>query len=127
LANYQQLLINGITKSPVKNVQYAEIWMKDLLSLIENQVIIGPICYYLEKDNRRGLVCICATETSHITLHIWDEPFPCKIQFDFYTCDELPLNKIVENLESKLGLYNYNYLIIEREEEFKIKIESKGD
>jgi S-adenosylmethionine/arginine decarboxylase-like enzyme len=45
-------------------------------------------------------------ETSHIALHIWDEPFPGEIQFDLYTCGELPIDQILRNLEDKLGLFD---------------------
>ena len=42
---------------------------------------------------------ICIIETSHIAMHVWDEPSPALIQLDVYTCGSLDINIIFEELK----------------------------
>jgi S-adenosylmethionine/arginine decarboxylase-like enzyme len=65
-------------------------------------------------------------ETSHIALHIWDEPNPGEVQFDLYTCGELPIDKILKKLEDELGLFDYHYMVLERETGFNILERNRG-
>jgi S-adenosylmethionine/arginine decarboxylase-like enzyme len=59
-------------------------------------------------------------ETSHIALHIWDEPNPAEIQFDLYTCGLLPIDQILKKLEEELGLFDYRYMVLERATGFNV-------
>ena len=34
----------------------------------------------------RGVTAFAIIETSHIAMHIWDEPNPALVQLDVYTC-----------------------------------------
>jgi S-adenosylmethionine/arginine decarboxylase-like enzyme len=60
-------------------------------------------------------------QQSHIAMHIWDEELPSKVQFDLYTCGELPTKKILDNMEKNLGVFNYTHLVLERTEGFVIE------
>ena len=120
MPKHNQLLLNGYTKTPIKDKNYANFWMLDLIDLIDMKVLMGPFSEYVEKKGNKGLTCVSIIETSHIALHIWDEPDPAQIQFDLYTCSDLPVDKVIENLKSKLGLYDFKYMVIEREHDFNI-------
>ena len=90
------------------------------------KTIQGPYASYVTKDGNRGLTCVVMIETSHIALHVWDEPYPAEIQFDLYTCGELPVQDVINNLESSLGLFNYKYLVLEREAGFNQVMSGNG-
>ena len=36
---------------------------------------------------------VAIIETSHIAMHIWDEPKPALMQFDVYSCGEFDVKK----------------------------------
>jgi S-adenosylmethionine/arginine decarboxylase-like enzyme len=72
------------------------------------------------KEGNRGLTAIVMIETSHIALHVWDETNPGMIQFDLYTCSNLPVDLVIKSLEDNLGLKDYKYMVIERETGFNI-------
>ena len=117
-ALHNQLLLNGYTNTPPKDEKLIIEWMTQLVSDIDMKIIQGPYASYVTKEGNRGLTAVVMIETSHIALHVWDEDEPGRIQFDLYTCSDLPLEKVVKNLEDNLGLINYDYLVIERNEGF---------
>ena len=80
---HNQLLVNGYTNNPIKSETAAVEWMQSLVDSINMKTIQGPYASYVTKDGNRGLTCVVMIETSHIALHIWDEPYPAEIQFDY--------------------------------------------
>lgn len=117
---HNQLLVNGFTHSALKSEKSAVEWMQSLVDSIDMKTIQGPYASYVEKEGNRGLTCVVMIETSHIALHIWDEPNPAEIQFDLYTCGLLPVDQILGKLEEELGLFNYRYMVLERETGFNV-------
>jgi len=123
---HNQLLINGYTNNAIISEAEAVEWMQSLVDSINMKTIQGPYASYVTKDGNRGLTCVVMIETSHIALHVWDEPDPAEIQFDLYTCGELPVQDVINNLESSLGLFNYKYLVLEREVGFNQVMSGNG-
>ena len=123
---HNQLLVNGYTVSALKSEAAAVEWMQSLVDSIDMKTIQGPYASYVTKEGNQGLTCIVMIETSHIALHIWDEPNPAEIQFDLYTCGELPTDKILKKLEDELGLIDYHYMVLERQTGFNILERNRG-
>lgn len=123
---HNQLLVNGYSNNVIKNEENAISWMRSLVESIDMKIIQGPYASYVTKDGNRGLTCIVMIETSHIALHIWDEPSPAEIQFDLYTCGDLPIDKILKKLEEEMGLTNYHYMVLERATGFNILERNRG-
>jgi len=123
---HNQLLVNGYTKNPIKKEEDAIAWMTGLVDAIGMKVIQGPYASYVKKKGNKGITCVVMIETSHIALHVWDEPNPSEIQFDLYTCGELPVQQVLDNLVENLGLFNYKYLVLERELGFNIQSSGNG-
>ena len=120
MALHNQLLINGFTDTPPTDEAFIKQWMEDLVKQIDMKIIQGPYTAYVTKEGNRGLTAIVMIETSHIALHVWDEDNPGMIQFDLYTCSTLPVRDVIENLKSNLGLKDYSFMVIERENGFEI-------
>lgn len=120
MALHNQLLINGFSDTPPTDEAFIKQWMEDLVKQIDMKIIQGPYTAYVTKKGNRGLTAIVMIETSHIALHVWDEDNPGMIQFDLYTCSTLPVNDVIENLKSNLGLKDYSFMVIERENGFEI-------
>jgi len=120
MALHNQLLVNGYSINPIKIEKDAIDWMTDLVNSIDMKIIQGPYASYVSKEGNRGLRCVVMIETSHIALHIWDEPSPGEIQFDLYTCGELNIDLVLKKLENGLGLFDYKYIVLERETGFNV-------
>ena len=120
MALHNQLLINGYSDTPPTDEAFIKQWMEDLVKQIDMKIIQGPYTAYVTKEGNRGLTAVVMIETSHIALHVWDEDNPGMIQFDLYTCSTLPVGDVIENLKSNLGLKDYSFMVIERENGFDI-------
>ena len=127
MALHNHVLINGYTLLPPTNEKQTIAWMQELVDSIGMKTIQGPFASYVTKEGNKGLTAIVMIETSHIAMHVWDEPDPAFIQFDLYTCSTLPVEKIIQNLENHFGLFNFSTLVLERSEGFKVVPEQKWD
>ena len=125
MALHNHVLINGYTLLPPTDEKQTIAWMQQLVDSIGMKTIQGPFASYVTKEGNRGLTAAVMIETSHIAMHVWDETDPAFMQFDLYTCSTLPVEKVIENLESHFGLFNANVLVLERSDGFKIVPEDK--
>lgn len=127
MALHNHLLLNGWTLNPPVDEEKTIQWMADLVAQIDMKVIKGPFAHYVTAVGNRGLTATVMIETSHIAMHVWDEDLPAKVQFDLYTCGELPVKKVLDNLEENLGVFNYTHLVLERSEGFVIEDYTKAN
>jgi S-adenosylmethionine/arginine decarboxylase-like enzyme len=127
MALHNHVLINGYTLLPPTDEKQTIAWMQELVDSIGMKTIQGPFASYVTKEGNKGLTAIVMIETSHIAMHVWDEPDPAFIQFDLYTCSTLPVEKIIQNLENHFGLFNFSTLVLERSEGFKVVPEQKWE
>lgn len=117
---HNHLLVNGNTYQEINNCHTLNQWLKHLVKAIDMKVVIEPRSFYIDKDGNKGITGQIGIETSHIAIHVWDEPVPSRVQFDLYTCGVLPVSKVLYMLEKDLKLIDYNYLVLERGDEFNI-------
>lgn len=127
MALHNHVLINGYTLLPPTDEKQTIAWMQQLVDSIGMKTIQGPFASYVTKEGNRGLTAVVMIETSHIAMHVWDESDPAFMQFDLYTCSTLPVEQVIQNLESHFGLFNYSTLVLERSEGFKIVPEDKWE
>lgn len=118
---HNHLLVNGWTLNPPTEEKVVIDWMRSLVESIDMKVIQGPYASYVTAEGNRGLTAVVMIETSHIAMHIWDEDKPSKVQFDLYTCGELPVKQVLDNLEANLSLFDYTYVVLERTDGFTIE------
>ena len=125
MALHNHVLINGFTLLPPTDEKQTIAWMQKLVDSIGMKSIQGPFASYVTKEGYRGLTATVMIETSHIAMHVWDESDPAFMQFDLYTCSTLPVEQVIKNLEDHFGLFNYNVLVLERSEGFKVIPENR--
>ena len=64
---------------------------------------MGPYVKYCNVEANRGITGIAVIETSHIAIHVWDEPNPALMQIDVYSCAEFDVDEIAEKIKSVVG------------------------
>ena len=97
------------------NPQQLEQWFKDLIESINMKILTGPYVVYCDMVGNRGFTGICAIETSHIALHMWDEGLPGRFELDVYTCSDLDEQVIFDKIKI-FDPTNIQYLLIDRQE-----------
>jgi len=122
---HNHLLINAKTYFPITNKRKMKKWLKGLVHDIGMHRIAGPFVHYVNKPGNKGLTAVVMIETSHIALHIWDEPKPAHIQFDIYTCSGLNVELTLLKIVSELQITDIDWVFYDREKGFK-KV-SKGN
>jgi S-adenosylmethionine/arginine decarboxylase-like enzyme len=74
---------------------------------------------YIDKPGNKGLTAVVMIETSHIALHVWDEPVPAHIQFDIYTCSGLDVYSTLAKIVEELSIDEISWIFFDREFGFK--------
>tara|TARA_R100001015_G_C4618000_1_gene174403 strand:- start:1274 stop:1813 length:540 start_codon:yes stop_codon:yes gene_type:complete len=83
------------------------------------KILIEPQAKYCDTDGNRGVTCICAIETSHVVLHIWDETKPARLQLDIYTCSHLELPHVWNKIR-QLKPFDIKYKFYDRDKNFTL-------
>ncbi len=90
-------------------------WMKELIVKIDMKLMQGPTISYVDQPGNRGTTCMALIETSHIVIHIWDEPVPALIQMDVYSCANFDPYKIANKIKEDFEIIKIDYKYLNRE------------
>jgi len=112
---HKHLIIRAEVNNPPKDVDYLTNWLKDFITFIDMKIMLGPYVAYCDKPGNRGITGIAVIETSHIAIHVWDEPVPALVQFDVYSCAEFDPYKIAEKIKDDWSVERIDYKFLNRE------------
>ena len=96
---HKHLIIRAEVNKPPKEASWTHSWLNQLVSKIGMKVCQGPITAYVDVPGNCGVTGVVIIETSHIAIHVWDEPNPALVQLDVYTCGPFNKELIFEELE----------------------------
>ena len=92
---HKHLIIRAEVRHPITSEKELRKWLRNLVKKIDMKIIKGPYAAYVSKEGNRGLTGIVMIETSHISIHIWDEESPALVQCDVYSCAEFSSNEVL--------------------------------
>ncbi len=96
---HEHIIIAATVRKPPTSVEKTKLWFRELIRDIGMELEAGPIVNYLPDIGNRGITSAALIKTSHIAMHVWDEPDPALIQLDVYSCAPLDLNAVLEKLK----------------------------
>lgn len=111
---HKHLIVRTEVRNPPKSEEWAVDWVRSLIDKIGMKALVGPFAKYLDVPGNRGLTVACIIETSHIAMHVWDEPDPSLIQLDVYTCGALDID-IIFNEIKQFDPVKVEYKYLDRE------------
>lgn len=117
--NHQHLLIKGHLSNPPKEVEVLNEWFKELVTKVGMKVVAGPTSVYVDEPGNEGLTGTVTLATSHASIHIWSEDNPPMFQFDLYSCTCFAAKTVLTHLD-QFGLTDYEYMMIDRNNGFRI-------
>jgi len=79
------------------------------------KIMLGPYVAYSETPGNRGITGVAVIETSHIAMHVWDEPVPAMMQLDVYSCAEFNPYLIADKLKKDFEVVRMDYKFLNRE------------
>jgi S-adenosylmethionine/arginine decarboxylase-like enzyme len=101
-------------KPPMDEIKSCE-WLSEFIKFIDMKPLVGPFAKYLDIPGNRGLTIAAIIETSHIVVHIWDEPVPALIQMDVYSCGEFDPIKVCDKIKEDFEITKIEYKFLNRE------------
>ena len=116
---HKHLLVRAEVLDPPKDLKVMRKWTNNLIKDIGMKILAGPYAKYCDVKGNRGLTCVTIIETSHITLHSWDENNPALVQLDVYSCKELD-ETVVFDYVYKFMPVRMSYRYFDRENNFKL-------
>ena len=112
---HKHLIIRAeANKVPTDEEQLTE-WLKEFIDSIHMKILMGPYVKYCKMEGNRGITGIAVIETSHIAIHVWDEPNPALMQIDVYSCAEFDVDEIANKIKSDFDVVKLDYKYLNRE------------
>jgi len=116
---HKHLIVRADVKKPPIEVNYLTHWLHDFIKSINMKVLMGPYVIYHNVPGNRGITGAAIIETSHIVMHVWDEPNPALMQFDVYSCGEFDPEEICKKIKNDFDVVKIDYKFLDRETELK--------
>ena len=112
---HKHLIIRAeANRVPTDEEQLTE-WLKDFIETINMKILMGPYVKYCKMEGNRGITGIAVIETSHIAIHVWDEPNPALMQIDVYSCAQFDVDEIAEKIKQDFDVVKLDYKYLNRE------------
>ena len=112
---HKHLIIRAEVNNPPKDVDQLTEWLKDFIASINMKIMLGPYVAYCNNEGNRGITGVAVIETSHIAMHVWDEPVPALMQLDVYSCAEFNPYLIADKLKKDFDVVKLDYKFLNRE------------
>jgi S-adenosylmethionine/arginine decarboxylase-like enzyme len=112
---HKHLIIRAEAKNPPVDETILTEWFKKFIEEIGMKVMLGPYVKYSHMIGNRGITGAAIIETSHIVMHVWDEPDPALLQFDVYSCGEFDPETICEKIKKDFNTTKIEYKFLDRE------------
>jgi len=112
---HKHLIIRAEAVSPPMEVSHLTDWLHNFIDFINMKVLMGPYVVYHDVPGNRGITGAAIIETSHIVMHVWDEPSPALMQFDVYSCGEFDAETICKKIQKDFNIVKIDYKFLDRE------------
>ena len=97
---HKHLLIHfTLSDSPFKTSEFTNKWIKNLVNLIDMELLYAPRSVRCDKEDNEGISAFCLITTSHICLHSWDKKSPNLVQLDIYSCKDFDVNSVLKEIK----------------------------
>lgn len=118
---HKHLIISLQVKYPPKDYQEVEAFQSFLIKRIGMNIAKAdtlpknPMAYFCENPGNIGVTGVGILETSHTVIHVWEESFPAKMEFDLYSCSDFEVEHII-SLMHTFGIIKGNFYVLDRDE-----------
>ena len=116
---HKHLIVRAEVYRPPMDEKFLTSWLNQFIEKIGMKVMMGPYVKYSNMVGNRGITGAAIIETSHIVMHVWDEPDPALLQFDVYSCGEFDPETICEKIKKDFNTTKIEYKFLDREHDLK--------
>jgi len=106
-----------------ENLNIISDWIRSLIKKIDMKLLAGPYTTYVNEKGNKGMTSVAIIETSHISLHIWDEVSPGLMQLDVYSCADFNPPDVFDKVNELFQTIKMEYKFLDREKKLvEIKV-----
>ena len=116
---HKHLIVRAEAVSPPTDEIFLKEWLQDFIKCINMKVLMGPYVIYHDVPGNRGITGAAIIETSHIVMHVWDEPSPALMQFDVYSCGVFNPEEICNKIKKDFDIVKIEYKYLDREKNLR--------
>ena len=116
---HKHLIVRAEVYRPPMDEEFLRRWFEKFIEDIGMKIMMGPYVKYSNMVGNRGITGAAIIETSHIVMHVWDEPDPALLQFDVYSCGEFDPETICEKIKKDFNTTKIEYKFLDREHDLK--------
>lgn len=95
---HKHLIVRAEINNAPKDPDWVKEWLTSLVDKINMKICSGPHTAYVDIPGNSGVTGVVVIETSHIAVHVWDEPDPALFQLDVYTCGPFDMDIIFDDI-----------------------------
>jgi S-adenosylmethionine/arginine decarboxylase-like enzyme len=118
ITTHKHLIVKAYVNSSFDSIEAVKAWLKNIIKAVNMdlaEVPGNPMAYYCTDKGNTGYTGVAILETSHTTIHTWDEFSPHSVMFDLYSCSDFTPEQVFTFLED-LGVTKADYYFIDRGE-----------
>jgi S-adenosylmethionine/arginine decarboxylase-like enzyme len=112
---HKHLIIRAEAIRPPVDEEQLQSWLIEFIESINMKIMMGPYVKYCNMKGNRGITGVAVIETSHIVMHVWDEPNPALMQFDVYSCGDFSHTDICKKIMEDFDIHKIEYKYLNRE------------
>jgi S-adenosylmethionine/arginine decarboxylase-like enzyme len=116
-------MINAETAFPITNKRQLRRFLKGTAETIGVHRLGGTRVRYCRRAGARGLIGSLMLDTSHISIHIFDEPIPAHVRIDVYTSGNLDVELTILKIVNDLKIDDIQWLHYNRTSGFNLRAE----
>ena len=116
---HKHLIVRAEAVNPPIEEIFLKEWLQDFIKSINMKVLMGPYVIYHDVPGNRGITGAAIIETSHIVMHVWDEPSPALMQFDVYSCGAFDPEEICNKIKKDFDIVKIEYKFLDREKNLR--------
>ena len=117
---HKHMIIRAEVSHPLTTEKELKKWLRNLVKTIDMNIVGGPYAKYVTKEGNRGVTGVVMIETSHISIHIWDEEDPSLVQCDVYSCANYSTAEVLQHFRV-MEPTKIEYMLLDREKELSCK------
>lgn len=113
MLDHKHLIVNCYMKKPLVDTEKAIDWLRRLCDVIEMKIVAGPVAYYCDAHKNNGIAACVCLQTSHASIHVWDQEERPYARLDVYSCKMFDEYKVFEMLR-EFEIDDLKWFIIDR-------------
>jgi S-adenosylmethionine/arginine decarboxylase-like enzyme len=117
---HKHLIVKAFINEPPVSTVVLDNWLASVVRKVHMKTLMGPFSTYLYTTGNRGMTGVVVIETSHCSIHIWDEVSPALVQMDLYSCKDFNPDDVIKLLK-QFDLVSEEHLVIDRNNKLSVE------